>query len=181
MNIPTKGQIQDLLDEYKVPDNIRRHMQLVSKIAVFLTRMLKEAGEEVNEELLEAAALVHDLDKMLTKDSPDKEHGMLTKSILEEKGFPEVGRLAELHRFSHLIVDDIEGWEGKILNYADKRVKHDELVSLKERFDDNHVRYPQFVGSRDQKVGEKNTLKLEKEIFNKIGLKPGELGEMLNE
>lgn len=178
MNIPTKGEILDLFEEYDVPDNIRRHCALVGKIAGFLARMLREAGEDVNVELAEAGGQLHDLDKLMTLKT-DK-HGLVTKEILTRKGFPEVAHVAEMHRFIHCINDDLDSWETKIVNYADKRVKHDELVSVKERAEDLLSRYPEFAASKEQQKGVKTVYKLEKEIFSKIGLKPEELDDMIN-
>ena len=74
-------------------------------------------------------------------------------------------------------------WEEKIVNYADKLVKHDEIVSLKERFDDLHERYtskviPNFNEElRDEK--EKIIFEYEKEIFSYLDFKPEDLKEIL--
>ena len=97
--------------------------------------------------------------------------------IIKEEGYPEVANVAAAHGF----MSEPKTWEEKILNYADKRVKHSEIVSLRERFDDLHERYGPHnvvdydVELRDEK--EKLYFELEKEIFSNLDFKPEDLKE----
>jgi hypothetical protein len=68
-------------------------------------------------------------------------------------------------------------WEEKLVYYADKRVMHDRIVSLKERLDEAHKRYAAWrrVNARsslDTVKIDRLIYKLEKEIFAYIGLNP---------
>ena len=72
--------------------------------------------------------------------------------------------------------------EEKLLYYADKRVMHDKIVSLKDRLAEGHKRNIFQHGSAEQ--SRINTAKvdpliyeMEKEIFKKIALDPLEVTE----
>ena len=64
MNIPTVPECYKLLNEVgALPQNIIRHSEQVTKVALYLGRKLIEKGEKVNLELLRAACLLHDIAK----------------------------------------------------------------------------------------------------------------------
>jgi hypothetical protein len=66
--------------------------------------------------------------------------------------------------------------EEEIVNYADKRVQHDRIVSLEERFSDLMDRY-----GKGQKASEqmeqlrKATFEIENKIFSVLGTDPSDL------
>ena len=70
-----------------------------------------------------------------------------------------------------------QSWEEKLLYYADKRVMHETIVSLKDRLTEGHKRN---IFQHDSAIQSKiNTAKvdplifqMEREIFEKIGLNP---------
>lgn len=170
-NLPTREECYALLKEYELPNNIIRHTELVNKISVFLARRLKQAGIQVDIDMVDRASLLHDLDKMLTLKSPN--HGKITEKILIEKGYPEVGKIAKLHGFEYIKEKDLP-WEAKIINYADKRVMHDQLSSLRDRLDEAWSRYEEVFHERDSEA-DKKIFEVEKEIFDIIKLKPEDI------
>jgi uncharacterized protein len=173
-NIPSKEECFRLWDGYRMPDNIRRHTLQVTRIAVFVARKLKESGININLTLVERGALLHDIDKILTL--KNDRHGEVAEKILLRRGYPEIARIASHHRFKY-IRDPTITWEEKVVNYADKRVKHDQIVSLDERFTDLLIRY-------DVKVPDHEAIQmffqLEKELFGIIHLDPMRLAEYLS-
>jgi uncharacterized protein len=173
MNLPTRQECFNMFKEFDLPQNIINHCLIVNKISVFLAKKLIEKGENINLDLLDKASLLHDLDKMLTLKSV--EHGKKSQEILTKKGYPEIGHLVNMHTFKYLIDNSFQTIEEKIINYADKRVKHEKIVSLKERFDDLANRYDDISGKRH--IGEKNCYLIEQEIFFKINIKPEDLKE----
>jgi uncharacterized protein len=66
--------------------------------------------------------------------------------------------------------------EEEVVNYADKRVRHDRIVSLEERFSDLMDRY-----GKGQKASEqmeqltKATFEIENKIFSILDIKPNDL------
>ncbi|MBW2977356.1 HDIG domain-containing protein [Candidatus Woesearchaeota archaeon] len=176
--IPDPKQCMKILEEHDVVAHIIEHSQIVSKVAVFLAKELKKTGEKINIPLLEAAALLHDLDKLKTNQEPEN-HGKLAFELLRGD-HPEVAELIPKHCFPYLLDNQLKTWEEKLLNYADMRVLHNELVTREERHEDAKRRYPDETGGRRDEA-EKEASKIEKEIFTKINLKPHKLAQTIEE
>lgn len=172
MNIPPQQQIEELWKKCEVPDRLKKHITAVTEVAIFLAEKLKEKGIPVNIELVRAGGLLHDLDKIMTLKQNNK-HGKVTAKILEEEGFPEIARIAELHVFERTATEE-STWEEKIVGYADKRCLENNIVSLQKRFEDGRERYPNVNVGLTEK-SEQAWIEIEKEIFDLIGMKPEEL------
>ena len=87
MILPTIEECYELLDEYEVPQRIKDHTEKVRKVALIIGEKLIESGIMVNMELIEKAAILHDLDKLQTLHDL-KEPELITHDIIIEKGFP---------------------------------------------------------------------------------------------
>jgi len=165
MKLPTREEAIQMLREYKMPDNIIAHTMQVNRIANFLAKKINENGTKVNLELVDRASLLHDLDKHLTLETGN--HSAETRKILKEKGFPELADAAANHMLENVIKrNGLKSIEEKIVYYADKRVNHDEIVPLKERFVYLRKRYGATF-KREEKIKkfELACNRLEKEIF----------------
>jgi hypothetical protein len=63
-----------------------------------------------------------------------------------------------------------------VVNYADKRVRHDRIVSLSERFVDLKERYGKSQRSFERLNDlEKGTFELEEKIFSILEINPADL------
>lgn len=147
-----------------MPENIRRHTMVVTAVADAVAVHLTRRGLTVNAELVNRGALLHDIAKIITLKTPQERHHTLVGArIVKEEGYAkELAAIVEKHglnSFSSALT-----LEEQIVNYADKRAKHDTLVSLKDRMDDLAVRY-----SHAQKIIEK-TMPLFAEFEKKYGL-----------
>ncbi len=168
MKYPTIEECFEFYKEINTPQNIINHVIAVNRIAVFLAERLKEKDVEIDVRLVDAASLLHDLDKWLCINDKSLRHGEETEKILKEKGFPEVGFYARQHIAERL--DENSTWEEKVICYADKRVRDEKIVTLKERFDYINERYPaKDMQKRMESI--KNTYEIEEEIMGKIGIK----------
>ncbi len=178
MNLPTEEECRKMWDEVDLPENIRQHILCVRKIAVFLARELGEKGEQIDVELVEKAALLHDIDKMHTLGENNHKHGTISYDILLKKGYPE--ELAKLIKFHRFETDDeiSKKWELKVLRYADCRSLGDEIVSVDERFEYLRGKYPNLKKEENGYI-EPLMRNVEKEICEKIGIKPEELKEKI--
>ncbi len=176
MKIPTEKQCFALLEKYEVPGNVIRHSVLVDRVCMYIGKRLAEKGISVNLELLHAAGLLHDIAKIWCLGKKEKYHGKEGRIILEREGFPEVGKIVEVHQMKELIDGTLTSWEGKILNYADKRAG-DKISPLGERFAYFRERYARYMTAINK--AEPIVRKMEKEIFDIIGEKP-ESVEKLN-
>lgn len=191
MNIPTREECLELLNEYKVHESIQRHSKAVAKVAVFLAKKLKEKGVDINVELVEAAGLLHDLLKAvsfthfegLSEAELKKTHELQSKysetghaeaAYLELKNtYPEVAKIVRIHTPKNML--DTQTWEEKLVNYSDKRVWHDKIAALKDREKHYKERY-NYTMPEEVKAAYAKT---EKQIFDIIELEPDKLGEYI--
>lgn len=174
MAIPTRSQCLTLLAQIHMPLHIQRHSLLVAEIAMLLGRRLNSNSAGLNLKVLQAGALLHDIGKM---------HGITTGAKHEEVGSRMLHdwgylRLAPIVQ-DHVSLDSIRLYgpitESLIVNYADKRVKHDEIVSLRDRFQDLMKRYARTEEHR-VRLKEKLTLylALERKIFEQLPIAPND-------
>ena len=177
-HMPTRDDCLRLLEKHGIRGRVLKHSLEVNRIAVFLGKKLEESGIDINIELLDAASLLHDIGKRLA-DETDMGHVVAGVRILEEEGFPQVAEIVGKHSITAIVEGDKTPvtWEEKLVFYADKRVRGDELVSLDERLADLRKRYPEMIDLLEK--AEPNIRSLEKEIFDRIdvtidlkGLKP---------
>lgn len=206
MKLPTKEEIENLLDEYHVPKNIRSHSEQVAKVAVFIAQKLKQAGEDVSVELAEAAALLHDLTrsanfenfdqpgateedvefwKKLKEKHGDVHHGYSAAQVLKER-YPEVAEVIEGHTIENETSKLLEAsWEIRLLVYADIRVLHETIVNMGDRLNDSRKRHGWFfekiegkTGINYRKIIEGNLRTVEKQIFEKLDIKPEDINKI---
>ena len=125
-----------------MPENIQVHTRAVVEVADAVAAAIEKKRHAVNKELVNRGALLHDIAKIISiKKKREVRHTKVGAQIIEQEGFPK--KLADIvcnHGLDEF--SDALTLEEQIVNYADKRVMHDTIVSLKERMDDLKVRYP---------------------------------------
>jgi uncharacterized protein len=127
------------MEEYGMLDNIRDHSLQVARVAVMLTRELVKASSPIapgagapalDEDLVVAGALLHDIAKTPCLNGTCS-HAELGGEICLRHDCGEVAVIV----LEHVILADynrpISATE--VVYYADKRVRHAEIVSLAER------------------------------------------------
>jgi len=173
MSLPSREECIALLHKYELSPHIIRHSEAVEKLAVFLAKKFNEKGIKVDTELVSRVALLHDIDKLQTlKPGFEHLHSKLSKEILEKEGFPLLGKMVSRHLLENILEKNaFENWEEKLIYYSDKRVNHNQIVSLQARFDYLFERY-----GKEKKVFDKiakcqpKVEELEKEIFSNIDI-----------
>jgi len=178
MQIPDKDTCYRLMCKMKMFDHIVRHSLQVYRVAVFLAEQLQVKGIELNDRLIRAAALLHDITKTRSFDT-DENHALTGEQLLDELNYPEVGDLVRQHvrldEYFALGAPD----EAQIINYADKRVLHDRIVTFGKRMDYIIEKYGKAPDHQRRlfKLKE-STLALESRIFSNLDFAPDDL-EML--
>lgn len=178
--IPTDDQITALWDTYHVPRQKRQHLTLVARVALFFAKEIEgKTSQPINEKLLHAAALLHDIDKSAPL-MPGERHPDAAVRILESEGMGEVARLVRKHPL-HVICDPELApttWEEKLLYLSDKMVKY-EIITVDKRFD--LWRAEKDIPPEGRQVLEKSyplVKKLEKEILDLIGIQPDDVAKL---
>lgn len=202
-SLPTRKESFDIIKQYNVPSHILKHNVAVAKIAVFLAERLKEKGIAVDVDLVEKASLLHDIARVCDFNRLD--YGRFEQSITEEnksiwrqlraryngighedaacdilkEKYPALALTIKKHRYAAILDPEHapDTWEEKLLYYADMRVMHNQIVTLKVRLREAHKRNAHLRKRKahsginttevDRLIGA-----LEQEIFNILGLDP---------
>jgi len=150
MTVPARAQAASLLLSLEPPPWLLRHSRAVAEVAAWLAARIDERGVTVDRRLVEAAALLHDVDKALPADHPVRAlpHGEGSAAWLTAAGHPELGRAVEGHPVTRLADGErFRRWaafatrEERIVAYADKRAGQ-RLESMDARFASWRGRYP---------------------------------------
>jgi tRNA threonylcarbamoyladenosine biosynthesis protein TsaE len=203
--IAPAGMIEKFYEEWRTPVHVRDHIKQVTDVAMRIAGAYVRDNEIVNLNLLYSAAMMHDIARVC--DFRELDRGHFREEITDEKwsawkdmrethkgfhhadiackffkelSYHKTAELIYIHK-SDVIAEEpgrIDTLEKKIMYYADKRVKHDETVSLKERFLDGRERYGKYDDAKTRRLFnevEKRTFKLEKELFNGLDIKPEDI------
>lgn len=172
MKVPSRFECFALMDETKMPCHIRIHSAMVAEIALFLGRHLNGSAGSLDLRLLEAGALLHDIGKPRGLATGERHHD-LGADMVEAWGYRRVSPIVRDH--VAMDVDRATGplTESLLVNYADKRVMHDAIVTLEERFEDLIARY---ATTREQAIFLRDRLnlyqRLEGRIFGRLSMGP---------
>jgi putative nucleotidyltransferase with HDIG domain len=132
--LPDEQGCLELLNKYDTPEHIIQHSMKVWKVAGVLADGLMRNRHPLNMALLMASCLLHDIAKYPCIVEAKGWHDKVGEQMLQQEGLPTVGRIV----VQHVIIrpaDDGSVREEHVLNYSDKRVVHDQVVSLHERFE----------------------------------------------
>lgn len=179
--IPTREDCLKLMFRYGMLENIMDHSLEVARVALALSNELNRKGQKIDIALVEAAALLHDLTKTECLKSKE-DHALTGARLLRDIGCERVGEVIGEHIRLSQKTDTAQISEEEVVNYADKRVRHDRIVSLEERFEDLKGRYGK--GQRTLDLLEelrKATQKIEERIFTVLGFEPDLLESLLTE
>jgi putative nucleotidyltransferase with HDIG domain len=156
--------------------NIREHSFRVMEVARFLGEALAEAGFDLHLPLMTVGALLHDLGKTQCLGTCNN-HAELGAGILDSLGYPHVAQVVREHVYIDItIMDPRPLREAEVVNYADKRVLHEAVVTLAARFADLKVRYGRTPEARARiQATEVKARALEDKIFASLALTPSNL------
>ena len=158
-------------------DNIRAHSIMVTRVAQALLQGLAGSPKEnviiPSDKLVLAGALLHDIAKTpCLKNRCD--HAKRGRDICLELGYPAVAEVVREHvvltEFSIARYDKGYFLAKELVYYADKRVRHDEIVSIEERLEYILERYGNNDAKRHSLIREnfEQCRQLEMFIFSAI-------------
>jgi uncharacterized protein len=179
-SIPEEVDCLALLEKYQTPHHIILHSKRVWDVARVLGERLVANSIPLDMPLVRASSLLHDIGKYPCILDGTGYHDVRGEQILEKEGFPEVARIVVQHvvlRGSHN--DPIR--EEHLVFYSDKRVVHDRLASLDERFAYLEETYGRTPGAVKRLLSMKDeTREWEKRIFMHLDLDPMDVSELLD-
>jgi uncharacterized protein len=187
--IPSIAQCLALMDRYGMFDNIRAHSLTVARVAKTLLAGL--AATEINgtklpeTDLVLAGALLHDIAKTICLNT-ECDHARKGRDICLDLGYPAI---AEIVR-EHVLLKDFSTnrysrgifFAKEIVYYADKRVRHDSIVSLDERMAYIMERYGNNDQQRHLRIEEnfQRCQTLEYHLFSYINFTTDELADKVS-
>lgn len=138
-----------MLADAGLPEGIVVHSEGVARVAVAVAGLVAEASIPVDGALIEAAALLHDIDKLEIR-KRGGEHGVVGARRLEKAGFPELAMPVASHPLASLLDDERFpiGWPSVIVSVADRHVAQ-EFVTIDERLNDMKQRHPEHADEID--------------------------------
>lgn len=175
----TITKIRQLYRMYKTPLHVQAHMKQVANVAVYIAKKIKKNGHKVDINFVRHLALVHDLMKVISfrrfdetsftekptktemtyykklqKKYPDVHDVIITSQILKKYNEKRLAAAVLSQQFDAIISKShpLRSLEEKIVYYADKRVAHTNIVSLKYRFKEGSMRYGKHNRNIEKKI-----------------------------
>ena len=165
--------------EMQMLENIVAHSIQVCRVGMCLVDHLKLQGIQMDGQLVQAAALLHDITKTRSFET-EENHALTGGQVLTDLGYPEIGNLVRQHVRLDNYSDHKSLSEAVIINYSDKRVLHDRIVSLDERMRYIQERYGLRPEHRQRiRLLWQKTEDLEKQIFSYLPFSPNDLNDHL--
>ena len=138
--LPSREQALQFLRQRGCLRNVIKHCEAVAELAVEIANACKERGLEVDSELVEIGALLHDIGRAKTH---SVHHAVIGAEIAESLGLPEtVISIIKRHVGGGITASEAKklGWpmdiyvpqtlEEKIVSYADKLVEGSKRVPI---------------------------------------------------
>jgi putative nucleotidyltransferase with HDIG domain len=187
-SLPDITRCVQLMEDFSMWENIRRHSFMVARVADQLLLQLQQAGNHLalpSRNLVIAGALLHDIAK--TKCLQEHcSHAEVGANICQDLGFPEIAEIVGNHVvLSHFTQQQYaKGVFGatEIVFYADKRVRHDEVVSLDARLEyilakyaDNNPQKEAFILKNFSQCR-----KMEHHLFSYLSIEPDDILSLLS-
>lgn len=188
-HIPSINQCLQFIDQFEMLDNIRAHSFKVARVAEALVdglgRSTNGRGPIPHKEEVIAGALLHDIAKTLCLKTGCL-HAEEGQRICVELGYPAIGEIVA----EHVVLKNFaaesyaKGIFGpkEMVFYADKRVRHDQVVPLSSRLDYILERYGLGDPSREHRIrlNFNQSLDFENYLFNFLDFKPDEVENFIS-
>jgi HD superfamily phosphodiesterase len=180
MTVPGRVEAAELLLSLDPPAWFLRHARAVAEVAGWLAARIAAAGTTVDRRIVEAAALLHDVDTLLPADDPahDLPHGDGSADWLTRHGHPELARAAAGHPVTRLVDGErYRRWaafasrEERVVAYADKRAGQ-RLESMATRFASWQRRYPGGWSPAEARAVLERARRLEADVCRAAGVAP---------
>jgi len=141
MAVPDRETSRRVLASIDPPEWLVVHAEGVARVAAEAARALQANGVAVDPALVEAAARLHDLDKLETRDNG--RHGIVAAERLTALGYPEIAGAVAAHPVRRLLDPERapHDWASICVSVADRRVSLT-FVTIAERLKDMAVRHP---------------------------------------
>ena len=189
--VPSIIECIGYMDDFSMWENIRRHSFMVARVADLILNGLNittggGGTPAISRELVISGALLHDIAKTKCLQEGCR-HADIGEEICRELGYPEVAKVVA----NHVILANFRETEYRqgcfsaveLVYYADKRVKHDQVVSLDDRLVYIIDKYANNEAIREDHIRRnfKQCQDIESYLFARLPFAPQDIGGMLAE
>ncbi len=140
-HVPDDEECLALWDRYSMPAHIREHSLAVAHVARVMALRARDLGHEVDVQLTYASGLLHDIAKIYTIEHGGSHAQIGAAWMVEATGNPLLGQAVAHHVYWPFELDAHRHFLPMAIIYADKRVMHNNIVSVGRRFTDLLERY----------------------------------------
>jgi len=181
--VPTRKECLELIRQHQMLAHILQHSKLVTKVALLIAGKLNDTGQNLDLALVEAGALLHDITKTMCIETAEN-HAHTGGKLLASLGYPAVADVVRQHirlDAGSAACDPDTVTAEELVNYADKRVKHEEVVDISERFRDIEKRYAGKVSNLEVRLQEVlvETQVIEEKIFSILSINPEDIEDIV--
>jgi uncharacterized protein len=175
VTVPTRLQCLRLQQRMHMPMHIQNHCRQVCRVAMALANAGNGHWPRLDQSLIQAAALLHDITKSRSFITGEN-HAATGEKLLKNMGYVRIGAIVGQHVKLRYAAGAPAIGEAHIINYADKRVLHDRIVSLDERMHYILARYGHAPWQRQRlhAIWEE-TRSIESRIWADTGYHPDDL------
>jgi hypothetical protein len=181
MTVPSRTEAASLLLSLDPPAWHVRHSRAVAEVAAWLAARISARGTSIDRRLVEAAALLHDVDKILPAADPARRlpHGEGSAAWVARHDAGELAEAIAGHPVTRLAGPDGERWlaeasvEARVVSYADKRAAK-RLGRMSARFARWARRRPRRWSDPEGTAWGRAT-RLERQVCELAGIDPGEV------
>ncbi|QGY40738.1 HDIG domain-containing protein [Pseudodesulfovibrio cashew] len=139
--VPDDRECATYWERYKMLDNVAEHSREVARVATFVAERGKALGLNVDVATVRASALLHDIAKTYTIRHGGNHSQLGGAWTMDITGNPAIAVGITHHVYWHFAMDIDKYFTPLAVIYADKRVRHNRLVSIETRFKDLTSRY----------------------------------------
>jgi hypothetical protein len=180
MTVPSRAEAASLLASLDPPTWFLAHACAVADVAAWLAMRIGANGIAIDGQAVAAAALLHDVDKILPADDPARAlpHGEGSAAWLTRQGHPELARLVANHPVTRLADQPAyRRWaafasrEERVVAYADKRAGQ-RLEPMAARFASWERRYPASWDAAARATVHARAARLEADVCRAAAVRP---------
>ena len=171
--IPSIEACYQYMDKYHMLAHIKAHSVVVARVARMIARGLREVNPDISVSKTTAGALLHDIGKTPSLNS-GRDHAEIGKQICIENNLDEIAPIVGEHiKLKDYCLNGADS-EKEVVFYADKRVNHDRIVTLREREDYILKRYGKDQEDLCRRIKSNFRLcgQVEEKLFRKLKFSP---------
>ena len=178
--IPNIDECFLLMKQHHMLPNIIDHSIMVARVAEIITGSLNNIGHKLFMNKIIAGALLHDIGKTACLENDD-DHAAKGVQICLKHNLDSIANIVG----EHVILRDYSTGnnftEKEIVFYADKRVNHDRVVSLKERLAYILKRYGRNNAARCRAIKKNYAFcqDLEERMFSALPFEPSDIPQLI--